>query len=351
MFDIITRHITFLSIILMSVLFSFAADVGAVEPLLQFTVTINSEAHGTVSPNNSVIVNSGDDISYMAAPQAHYMVNQWTVDGQVMQLGGVMFALKNVTANHAVTVSFMPTNLLYAGGANSYLYYSRDNGDSWRVTPTKPNDGNAIGGVFATNTAVYIATTSKYLFYSMDNGVSWQSTSTTPDYSGIECVFVTPSNTIYIGTKSGRIYHSTNAGAQWIATPNLPSLGHTVKSIHIEGSAIYAGSSDGFVYYSPNGVSWLAINGPLDGSTIQDIFVSNNTLYVNTANEYVYTSPDLTGGGSWTLLAHTVFSLFVNGDASIQYAATQSGYVFSLTTGNDLGFVSYTPINSIYYLG
>jgi len=351
MFDIITRHITFLTITLASILFAFAADARGVDPLNQFTVTLTAGANGTVTPTIPVTVNSGDNITYKAAPNAHYMVNQWKVDGQVMQTGGVKFTLNNVMANHAVAVSFMPTNLFYAGGANSYLYYSRNNGASWHVTPTRPNVNNAIGSVFATNTAVYIATTSKFLFYSMDNGVSWQSTSPTPDDSGIECVFVTPTDTIYIGTKSGHVFYSTNSGVKWNATTNPPSLGYVVKSIYVAGNAIYAGSSDGQVYYSPNGVTWSAINGSLDGSTIQDIFISNNTLYVNTTNEYVYTSTNLTGGGSWNLFAQTVFSLFVNGDASINYAATQSGYVYSLTTGNQLGFVSYTPINSIFYLG
>lgn len=350
MINIITRHVTIFTLTLTSLLFALTTDAKAISSLVQFTVTISAGPHGSVTPNTTVLVNSGDDATYMASPNAHYMVNQWRVDGQVVQTGGVKFTLKNVTASHAVAVSFIPTSLLYAGGANSYLYYSRDNGMTWHVTPTRPNDHNAIGSVFATNTNVYIATTSKFLFSSMDNGVSWQSTTPTPDDSRIECVFVTPTNTIFIGTKSGRVYYSTNAGLSWNATPNSPSLGHGVKSIHITGNAIYAGSTDGNVYYSPDGNVWSAINGMLDGTPIQDIHVANHTLYVNTQNEYVYTSSNLTGGGTWDLFAQTVFSSFVSSDGAINYAATQNGYMFSLTTGEQLGFISYTPINSIYYL-
>lgn len=350
MFKIMARHVVFFFVILSSLLFSLSIDAKSMNALAQFNLTISSGAHGTVTPSVPIIVNSGADATYMATPNAHYMVDQWKVDGQNVQTGGVSFTLKNITSNHAITVSFIPKSVLYAAGANSYLYYSRDQGLTWKVTPQRPNSNNAIGSVFSTDTTLYVATTSKFLFSSMNHGVSWRSSSPTPDNSRIECVFVTPANTIYIGTKSGHVYYSTNGGLQWTATSNRPSAGFGVKSIHIAGAAIYAGSTDGNVYYSPDGVVWSAINGMLDGSPIQDIHIANNTLYVNTQNQYVYTSSELTGGGTWDLFAQTVFSSFVSSDATIHFAATQNGYLFSLVSGDSLGFVSYTPINSIYYL-
>ena len=46
----------------------------------------------------------------------------------------------------------------------------------------------------------------------------------------------------------------------------------------------------------------------------------------------------------------TVYSLFVNADGSVIDAGTQGGFVYSLSTGDELGFVTYSPINSLFFL-
>ena len=349
MFKIMIKSITPIAILFTSLLFTVIAQAGIA--VQQYTVTTMATGNGSVSPNTPQMVNSGDHFTFTATPNSNYMVKQWKVDGHVMQTGGVNFTLNNIEANHAVEVIFTPQNLLYVAGANSYLYYSLDNGDSWHVTPTRPNVNNAIGGVVATRTAVYVVTTSKYVFYSLNNGTTWISTTAAPDDSGVESIFVTPSNTIYIGTKKGHVFYSTNSGHTWIATPTPPSVGNSVNSIYVVGHAMYVGSANGRVYYSTDGVTWTTINGALDGSAIHSVWVTNSTLYVNTANENVYTSTALTGGGSWTLFALRGYSLFVSTDGSVIDAATKNGYVFALSTGNELGFVSYTPINSLFFLG
>lgn len=110
------------------------------------------------------------------------------------------------------------------------------------------------------------------------------------------------------------------------------------------------GTELGNVYYSiNNGVTWVSINGQPDGSSVQNVFIGGSTIYVSTQNEFAYSSLALTGGGSWNTIAQTVYSLFVT-SASTLYAGTQGGYVYSITAGEELGFVAYTPINSVYVL-
>jgi hypothetical protein len=112
------------------------------------------------------------------------------------------------------------------------------------------------------------------------------------------------------------------------------------------------GSANGTVYYSSNkGTSWTAIKSSPDNTAIYNVFATSNNLYVNTATQYAYSSTSLTSGSHWIPFGQTVYSLFVNADASIIYAGTQDGYIFSLSTGDELGFVTYSPINSVFFLG
>jgi photosystem II stability/assembly factor-like uncharacterized protein len=243
------------------------------------------------------------------------------------------------------------SGILYAGAANGNVYFSENGGASWQTT-TVPSAGNAVNSVFATSTSLYIGSADHFVYYSTDNGTNWTQTSASPDASAVNSVFVLSANTLYIGTEGGHLYISTNNGTSWTPAPTQPS-GSAVNSIFIVSSTVwYAGSADGNVYYTANGgTSWTPINGLPDGSAIHNIFATQNMLYVDTANEYVYTSTSLTGGGSWTTYAQTVFSLFVNATGAVIDAGTQGGYIYSLTTGDEVGFVAYSPINSVFFLG
>ena len=202
--------------------------------------------------------------------------------------------------------------------------------------------------IYATNSTLYATTQSSTVYYSINNGSNWSHTNQ-PDGSAVNSVFAT-FTTLYTGTANGNVVYSTNGGATWTATIAQPD-GSAVNSIYVTNTALYAGTANGNVAYSANGgMSWTIINGQPDGSAVRSVFATNNTLYVGTANEYVYSSTSLSGGGVWSTYAQTVYSLFVNADGSIIDAGTQGGYLFSLTNGSELGFITYSPINSVFLL-
>lgn len=72
----------------------------------QYSLTVSAGSNGAISPTGTVVVNYGSNKAFAATPSANYQVNQWSVDGSVVQTGGNNFTLSNVTANHTVTVSF-----------------------------------------------------------------------------------------------------------------------------------------------------------------------------------------------------------------------------------------------------
>jgi hypothetical protein len=72
----------------------------------QYTVTAVAGNGGAVSPSGSQIVNSGTSLTFTAIPTTNYGVNQWLVDGTLVQTGGTTYQLNTITTSHTVTVTF-----------------------------------------------------------------------------------------------------------------------------------------------------------------------------------------------------------------------------------------------------
>jgi hypothetical protein len=72
----------------------------------QFTVTPLAGANGVIFPANPRVVNAGSSLTFSAIPNVGFGVNQWLLDGNVVQNGGTTFQLNNIQANHTVEVTF-----------------------------------------------------------------------------------------------------------------------------------------------------------------------------------------------------------------------------------------------------
>lgn len=338
-------------------------------PIARYLITSKADANGTITPKTPQTVLAGSSLTFTAIPDAGYQVDQWLVDDGLIQKGGTTFTLSHIDANHTVKVTFTQRGTIYAGTENGFVYFSMDNGLTWNTT-TMPSPGFGVNSVFTTPNTLYVASADGKVYYSTNNGIFWSSTTTVHGGNPVNTVFVATVNnvlTIYTGTQDGNVYYSTD-GITWNATA-VPGSG-AVNSLFITPTnVIYVGSNDGNIYYSlNNGGSWNQISGPEASSSVpvQNLFATNNQLYVNIRRvssnstlppgtvdfEYTYTSNSLTSANpAWSLLSQITYTLFVNSDASLMYAGTQDGYVFSLTTGDQLGFITYSPITSLFFLG
>lgn len=334
-------------------------------PISYYTITPSADTDGIISPNLPQTVIAGTNITFTATPDVDYQVDEWTVNGLEAQKGGSTFTLNNIQSDQTVNVSFTRKGTIFAGTAEGSIYYSNDNGLHWYQTNT-PSSGYAVNGLFANQTSLYAGSSDGYVYYSTNNGNSWNHTSTV-DGSAINGIFVNPDSTLYVGTNDGRVFYSNDNGNTWLPTASQPGTG-AINSLYILNSSIYIGSEDGNIYYSnDNGALWNTISGPEADVPVpvQNVFAvngqiyanthqitNNNTLPPNTINfEYAYVANTLTAPSpSWSLFSQITYTLFVNADASAIYAGTQNGHVFSLTTGNDLGFLSYTPITSLFFI-
>jgi hypothetical protein len=80
-------------------------------PVQQFTVTPTAGANGAISPSTPQVVNAGSSLTFTATPNTGFGVNQWLLDGNVVQNGGTTFQLNNIQANHTIEVTFNQTTL------------------------------------------------------------------------------------------------------------------------------------------------------------------------------------------------------------------------------------------------
>lgn len=322
--------------------------INATQPV----VVAEAAPGGSIFPNYAQTAEIGSNLTFTATPLNHYQVDRWYVDGGVAQIGGSSFTLRNIRRDHQVGVSFTQSGFLYAACENGRLYFSENNGLNWSATETPPT--NIATSVFATVNNVYVSGMDGRVAVSTNHGNTW-SYSVRPDDSAINDVFVTRLNgmhRLYAGTNAGGVFYSENEGLEWTQTALSPSDGSAVNGLFVTSSnIIYTGNENGCLYFSTNmGESWTAIMGPQPGVAIRDVYVTDDTLYVNTADGLTFTSNDLTTGSNWALHAQAVYHLFVSHDARHILAGTQDGFVFSLRSGNELGFINYTKINGLFFL-
>ena len=89
-------------------------------------VTASAGTGGTISPSGIITKNAGDSQAFTASPNANYVVNQWLVDGSVVQAGDTGYTLYNIQANRSVQVTFYHVGKSEATVTLSLLLHTYD---------------------------------------------------------------------------------------------------------------------------------------------------------------------------------------------------------------------------------
>ncbi|HOM76649.1 MAG TPA: S8 family serine peptidase, partial [Anaerohalosphaeraceae bacterium] len=85
-----------------------------------YTLTVTAGDHGSVDPNGVLALAYGSSQLFTAAPDEGYTVDSWSIDGEIVQSGGLTYALENITADHVVLVTFHPVNVTVSASAGDY---------------------------------------------------------------------------------------------------------------------------------------------------------------------------------------------------------------------------------------
>jgi len=71
-----------------------------------FSVTASAGENGRVTPSGNVTVDQAASQTFTASADSDYTVDKWYLDGNQVQVGGTIFILSDVQAEHAVVVTF-----------------------------------------------------------------------------------------------------------------------------------------------------------------------------------------------------------------------------------------------------
>lgn len=88
-----------------------AHTINAEFELNSYTVVAYAQG-GTITPNGSIVVNHGDDITFEFAPDEEYELFNFTVDNQIVETGDGVFVLDSVARDHVVVAVFAPMNIV-----------------------------------------------------------------------------------------------------------------------------------------------------------------------------------------------------------------------------------------------
>lgn len=106
----------------------FSADLGQVSVVVTFrrptgsyTIIASAGPEGSINPGGAVPIPDGGSQTFSAVPQPGHAVEEWRLDGTVVQAGGASYTLDDVRASHTLEVSFMPQPATFVVNAQAGL--------------------------------------------------------------------------------------------------------------------------------------------------------------------------------------------------------------------------------------
>ena len=75
-------------------------------PPVQYIVTPSAGSGGSIYPNIAESVTSGSNMIFTATPDICQEIDEWTVNGNIVQIGGSTYTINNIQSNKTINVSF-----------------------------------------------------------------------------------------------------------------------------------------------------------------------------------------------------------------------------------------------------
>lgn len=312
--------------------------------------TVNNQSVIVAKDSKSFVFNqpifSGNAYSVVVASQPQ--------DSNCLVFNGQGTATTNVS--NIVVACGVPSAAV--GTQSGHVALSFDAGASWLLAST-PSVGASVNGVFATNQnehsngMLYAASSDGWVYSSSDLGGTWYALSTSIDGTAVNGLYVVPGeyDTIYAVTKGGAFASLVNNhNDNWSVThPGLGSL----------YSVFYNNTLQRFITGAASGMSYISsVTTPLNWTPLPVMPISSDAVFnvglsdygvmlglVN-GNLYAYAS------SMWIWSGQTLSSFYLNTKTNNIYVGSENGWVSLLNAAeslNQLGFVEYSPIRTLYF--
>ncbi|MCX7736638.1 MAG: YCF48-related protein [Candidatus Kapabacteria bacterium] len=198
--------------------------------------------------------------------------------------GGGMFVSKDngqswseinegLQSPYIVAVSINPNGHLYiATDVYSTVYRSTTSGQSWEER------NNGIENISINNIAIssegeLFACTYSGMYFSRDNGNSWRAINQgLPEQKNIYSLVFVNKNLILIGSRNSKIYSSTSNGGSWRLASELKDSEQIFALLKAQNDELFAATFGRGAYRSTdNGQTWKQINGGLSNIQLLNI--------------------------------------------------------------------------------
>jgi len=271
---------------------------------------------------NSIVVH--DNTIYAGTNNGVYLSNN----------NGTSWTPIGLSGSYVVKLAY-DNNIIYAlvgsGFAESVLYYSSNNGNTWSGHVFSPGNTSTVAALAVSgNTIVIGCTAGEFSFISTDNGNTWTHT-----HPNLQAITIIGNNILGGAGMNGGLSLSTDNGSTWTSLNNGIPSNVSIASLAVSGNNIFAATSDygddgylGDIYMSPdNGSDWIQVNNNMINGYIYSLVINGNTLYAGTDNG-IYKSTD--NGSSWIAMNTGLISL------DIRTLALNGNNVFAGTGNNGL---------------
>lgn len=193
---------------------------------------------------------------------------------------------------YIVAVSVNPSNghLYIATDVYSTIYRSTNSGQNWEER------SNGITNISVNNISIskedeLFACTFSGMFFSRDNGNSWRAINQgLPEQKNIYSLLFVNDNLILIGSRNSKIYGSTSNGGSWRLVTELKESEQIFGLLKAQNGEIFASTFGKGAYRSlDDGQTWKQINGGLTNIQLLNIVQhSNGDLLVGTWGDGVF---------------------------------------------------------------
>jgi len=224
---------------------SLSVSNSATVTVVGFTITPSAGSNGTITPSSLQTMNYGNNIAFIAAANTGYTTDTWALDGTTVQSGGAQYMLKNITANHAVKVTFKQLSFTISPSA----------GVNGTLTPNSPQTlayGGSMTFTAAANTGYTTAV--------------WQLDNITVQTGGMSFTVknVTGNHTLMVTFKPLTFTITAAAGANGTITPSMSqqvnygssptftavaNAGYTVDTWYLDTVAVQNGGAQYLLPY------------------------------------------------------------------------------------------------------
>lgn len=257
------------------------------------TIIATASTGGTISPSGTVFVSNGSNHTFTATPNSGKEVDQWILNGSVVQTRGTTYTVSNVNANATLQVTFKNATTWQIGDPNPFSVIATYNNGTLTITGTGAMQN------FDPATRLWVDVKDNITSVVINNGVTTIGDGAFQELSNLTSVTI-PNSIIKIGT------HAFLTCPKLISLPN--GMGNSVQeiqygafdkcssltSINIPKSVnIIAQWAFAFMYALNNvTINWTTPFTFTDGSVFSDIDLSKVTLNVPSGTACTYAAAD-----------------------------------------------------------